>query len=208
MQATLTFPYNNIQPYTQGQSYQDYQFAIDCPVVPAQTPTLQVTAGTPPLILLPSVVSGGSNTLAVTQPAYYQNGQICFTVRATPDPNYVGSTDGVVLNLKVQVTYECSNPTDGLTPTAAATMFTGSLTNYPVTLAGTNTQNPLFYGHNPSLAGTSTYPSNVLFTASVALNPVPKRLQGAGGDVDLSVTGNGNVTCATVQVSVTVNQSQ
>jgi hypothetical protein len=207
MQVSVTFPYNVIQPYRSGNSYQDYQLAVPCPVSPGQTPTLQVTPGGPSLILLPSVQSGGTNTLSVTVQPTYQNAQIVFTVRATPAPAYAGSTDGVILNLQVKVTYECSSPMDGVTPTAAVTMFQGAMSNYPCTLTGSDSQNSQFFGHNPMVPGTTAYPAGSVFAATASPPGPPKRIVGAGGDVVVNVTGTGDATCGTAQVQVNVNQS-
>jgi hypothetical protein len=210
MQATVSFPYNIIQPYTKGNSFQDYPLTVNCPITSAQTPTLAVTPGTPPLILLPSLQSGGTNTLSVTVGPTYNsnNGQIQFTVRATPDSQYAGSTDSVILNIQVQVTYEETTSTDGVTPTAAVTMFAGSMTNYPLMLAGSDASNTPFFGHLPSVAGTATYPAS-LFSATVQLQPTRTRIVGGGSDVVVDVSGSGMPapTCATVQVKVNVNNS-
>ncbi len=208
MQASVTFPYNTLQSYNTGNTYQDYQLTIPCPVTPSQTPTVSVTPGSPPLILEPGAVSGGNNTASVTVQPTYQNGQIQFTVRATPDSQYVNTTTNVIINLTVQVTYEYSSATDGVTPTAAVTMFQGSMSNYPCPVHGSDAQNDPFYGHNPSVVSTTTYPSGSLFSASVALQPPPaKRLESDAGDVVLNVTGNGDVSCATVYVQVNVDLS-
>ena len=152
-------------------------------------------------------MSGGSNTATVTVGPAYQNGQIQFTVRATPDSQHVNSTTNVIINLNVQVTYEYSSATDGVTPTAAVTMFQGSMNQYPCLLSGSDSQNDPFFGHSPSVAGTTTYPSGMPFSATVALQPPGKHVSGDAGDVTLNVTGNGEVTCATVQVTVNVNLS-
>src|SRR5262245_37437820 len=103
-QATVTFPYNTIQSYTSGNTYQDYTRTIDCPITPSQTPTVSVTLGSPPLIVEPDSYSGGSNTAAITAGPTYQDGQITFTVRATPDPAYAAAVTNVIINLKVAVT--------------------------------------------------------------------------------------------------------
>jgi hypothetical protein len=207
MQASLSFPYNTIQPYTQGNPYQDYQFAIPCPVVPDQTPALQVTpSSSAPLILLPGNASGGNNTATVTQQPTYQNGQITFTVRATPDPSQVNNITNVILNLQVVVTYQCSNPTDGLTPTAAVTIYQTALPTSQLGLSGTNDENPQFFGHSPMAAGSSTYPVGQLVTITATL--ASARRVGAAGDVTVNVTVSGATpTWTTAQVSVNVNQS-
>jgi hypothetical protein len=204
MQASVSFPYNTLQPYAQGSAYQDYQLAIPCPVAPSnQTPTVQVTPNSSaPLILVPGNVSGGNNTATVTQGPTYQNGQIVFTVRATPDPSQVNNVTNVILNLQVVVTYQCSNPTDGVTPTAAVTIYQPSLSNYQCGLSCTNTQNPSFFGHNPRATLSSTYPPNQPVMPYAALG------LGGGGDVTVNVGGSGgNPTWTTILVSVNVNQS-
>jgi hypothetical protein len=207
-QATVTFPYNTIQSYA-GNSSQDYPLTINCPITSDPSPTVAVTLGSPPLILEPGAISGGSNTATVTAGPTYQNGQITLTVRATPDSSKASSTTNVIINLNVAVTYQYNSATDGPTPTAAITMFQPLSTQCG--LHGSDGNNA-FYGHSPSVAGTTVYPANSIFSVSVSI-PVPlgktQKVGSAGdaGDVVVDVSGNGSPTCATVYLTVTVNES-
>jgi hypothetical protein len=170
-----------------------------------------VTPGSPSLIVEPGRVSGTGNAATITAGPVYQNNQIQCTVHAVVAAAQQGSVQSVIINLQVAVTYQFNNPTDGPTPTAAVSMFQGYFNNYPCPLNGSDGQNSAFYGHNLSVAGTTAYPSNSLFSATASL-PVPVGLGktpmgGLSGDVSITVNGSGNADCGTAYVSVTVNQS-
>jgi hypothetical protein len=207
MQATLTYPYNTIQPYSSGGQPQSYNLAVNCGVTSSNVTVTNVVvnAGAPALILLPSTTSGGNNTINITSGPTYQNNQILFTVKATPDPNQIGQTDSVVINLTFAVAYTYSDNSDGLTPTAAVSILEiqNSFTNYLMGLTGSNRDSPNFYGHNVQPAGQTNYPANTNMLLSIALKP-PGPEADAGG-VGIDVSGNGNATCVTAQATVTVN---
>ena len=208
MQATLTFPCNTILPYQSGNSSQNFGFALPCGVSSSNVTVTNVTVngGAAPLILLPSLISGGANSISITSGPTYSNNEIVFAVQATPDPSVNPNTiDSVVINLTLQVTYTYTNASDGLSLTAAASVLEiqNGFSNYQLGISGSNPQSPNFYGHMPALSGQGNYPANSMMMLAIALKqPGPTA---DSGDVVINVSGNGNATCTTAQVTVTVN---
>jgi hypothetical protein len=216
-QASLSFTYNIIQPYTYNPNNpsQSYPLTIQCPVSSMQTPpnptaTVQpASAPGVPVVLLPSRQSGGGSIAAITSGPNYVNGQITFTVTVTPDSAYASGTNAVIINLNVTLTYNYNTASDGPTPTAAVSVFSAnnSFPSYGCGLHGTD-GNATFYQHNPSVPGTIGYPFGSTFSASIA-PPSPGKVRvGDPGDVVVNVQGSGTAEVGTIFVRVTVNESQ